>query len=161
MTGEATVAEVLDRARTILERAGIPDPRLEARLLASHALGVSVETVMAYPERRVARKREAELEAVVARRAAREPLAHIVGHREFWSHRFCVTPHTLVPRPDSECMVDAVLRWLGATPSNIRILDLGTGTGCVLLSLLAEVPTAWGVGVDISMAALEDRKSVV
>lgn len=155
MTADVTIADALDGARRTLAAAGIPNPRLEARLLASHALGVTGELIMGYPERRVAHGLKADLDAVVNRRARREPLAHIVGHREFWSLSFCVTPHTLVPRPDTESLVEAVLEWLGGRVVGVRILDLGTGSGCILLALLAELPKAWGVGVDASIDALQ------
>lgn len=154
MTAEATIADVLKGARRTLAAAGISDPRMEARLLASHALGITIEMIMGYPERPVDHGHNADLDAAVGRRARREPLAHIVGHREFWSLPFCVTPHTLVPRPDTETLVEAVLDWLGERNAGVRILDLGTGTGCILLSLLAELPSAWGVGADASIDAL-------
>jgi len=154
LTAEATIADVLRGAQRTLAAAGIANPRLEARLLASHVLGITIEMIMGYPECPVAHGHKADLDAAVGRRARREPLAHIVGHREFWSLPFCVTPHTLVPRPDTESLVEAVLDWLGERKAGVRILDLGTGTGCILLSLLAELPRAWGVGVDASIGAL-------
>lgn len=159
MTARVTIADALEGARKILATAGIPNPRLEARLLAGHVLGTAVEMIMGYPERQVAPARKADLEALVARRAGREPLAQILGYREFWSLPFSVNAHTLVPRPDTECVVAAALDWIGAKKCDLRILDLGTGSGCILLSLLSELPRARGLGVDISLAALHVARS--
>jgi len=90
---------------------------------------------------------------MVQRRAAREPLAYILGWQEFWSLRFSVSPATLVPRADSETLIEAALR---SRPDGVgRVLDLGTGTGCLLLAVLSEFAGAWGVGVDRNPAAAE------
>ena len=104
----------------------------------------------------------ASFEALLARRLARRPLAQVLGHREFWSLDFIVTEATLDPRPDSETLVSALLAAVGQTPP-VRLLDLGTGTGCLLLSLLSEWPGAWGLGIDRSpeaarVAALNARR---
>ena len=151
----ASVASELRHAATVLAAAGIENPRLEARLLLRDVLGVSMETLIGYPEQAVAKDDRAALRLLVARRAAREPLAYILGSREFWSLPFRVTPATLVPRPDSETLIEAALAHVGDRHRPLRILDLGTGSGCLLLALLSELPAAWGVGVDLSAAALD------
>jgi release factor glutamine methyltransferase len=91
---------------------------------------------------------------LITRRAAREPLAYILGWREFWSLRFRVSPATLIPRPDSETLVEAALALCPDPQAPIRVLDLGTGTGCLLLAVLHERPNAFGVGVDRSESAV-------
>ncbi len=100
---------------------------------------------------------EAELIGVFeARRIAREPVSRILGFREFWGRRFAIGPAVLDPRPDTETLIEAALALLGEAhhPGPLRILDLGTGSGCILLTLLAEMPQAWGIGADISSQAL-------
>ena len=151
----STVASELRRAAAALTAAGVESPRLEARLLLRHVLGVTMETLVGYPERSVGEYERTALRPLVARRAAREPLAYILGQREFWSLSFRLTPETLIPRPDSETLIDAALARIGKPDRPLRILDLGTGSGCLLLSLLSELPDAWGVGVDLSAAALD------
>ena len=99
-------------------------------------------------------EQEAALEALVRRREEREPIAYIVGEKEFWSLRFQVDPAVLIPRPDTETVVEAVLDQIAERTATLRILDLGTGSGCLLLALLSELPYATGLGVDDSPAAL-------
>jgi release factor glutamine methyltransferase len=99
----------------------------------------------------------AEFEALLARRAAREPLSHILGYREFYGRNFKVTRAVLDPRPDSETLIEAVLKSTTHHPP-LTLLDIGTGSGCLLLTLLAELPHATGVGVDISPDALAIAK---
>ena len=132
-------------------QAEIRSPALDARVLVTAACGLSYEDLLRDPGRpldpvecvRIAEWRE--------RRLAREPVSRILGRRAFWRHEFLVTPATLDPRPDSETVVESALavikqeRWLDRP---LRILDLGTGTGCLLLSVLAEMDTASGLGVD-------------
>ena len=130
---------------------GIADnPRLESRLLLAHALGLTQNDLIRHPDRRVD---VASFQTLLARRAAREPIALIVGHREFWSLRFAVSTATLVPRPDSETLIEAALTAFANRARPATILDLGTGTGCLLLALLTEFPSAWGIGLDLSSEA--------
>lgn len=128
-----------------LKAAGIEAPRREARLILAAALGTNAAGLMARDE-----VDEAAYEPLVARRAAREPLAYITGHREFWGLDFAVSSATLIPRPDTETLVEAVLD-SGQKPRTI--LDLGTGTGCLLLAILHEMPHAFGIGTDINPTA--------
>ncbi|MFT6582166.1 MAG: release factor glutamine methyltransferase [Alphaproteobacteria bacterium] len=148
----ASVKECLDEGVAVLGVARIEFPRMEARLLLAHASGLSVTTLLGYPERMV--ENHAVFLDLIQRRAAREPIAHLVGYREFWSMPFKVTPDTLVPRPDTETVIEAVLKFYADKPPPGRVLDFGTGTGCLLLTLLSEFPSANGVGVDVSPNAI-------
>jgi release factor glutamine methyltransferase len=148
-----TVGALLSRAAAAMGFAAVEAPRLDARLLLSHATGESVERLVAWPERAVAAREAVAFTALVRRRIAREPLAQIVGRREFWSLPFLTTRDTLTPRPDSEAVIEAVLRLFPDRAAPLRILDLGTGTGCLLLTLLSEYPAATGIGTDLSAAA--------
>jgi release factor glutamine methyltransferase len=144
----------LGECRAALAAAGIEAPALEARLLLAAALEVSIEQVIAWPERAVDPRARHRLSALLARRTAREPMAHILGRREFWSLDFAVTRDVLVPRPDSETLVAAALEQIADRAQHLRLLDLGVGSGCLLLALLSELPQATGVGIDCSSAAL-------
>ncbi len=144
-----TVAQAIRDAAARLD--GITDnPRLEARLLLGHALALSQHDLIRDPSRAVD---PTGFETLVARRARREPLALILGQREFWSMAFNVSAATLIPRPDSETLVEAALTTFTDRAPPEQILDLGTGTGCLLLALLKEFPSAFGVGLDLSADA--------
>jgi release factor glutamine methyltransferase len=149
-----TLRDAMSDAAARLTSAGIERSRFEARLLLGHALGASIEAIIADDQRTLSPQEQASFNALVGRRAAREPMAHIVGWREFYGRRFRVSADVLTPRPDSETLVEAVLEHLADRNAPLRILDLGTGSGCLLLTLLAELPQATGVGIDKSPAAL-------
>lgn len=151
-----TVGEAVKAVSGNLKSAGIDGSRLDARLIVAHAAEVTPETILIHPERELDAERRGEIANLMARRLAREPMSHILGVREFWSMTFEVSSDTLTPRPDSECLVESVLAEVrdGSFTDTLSILDLGTGTGCILLALLRELPHAKGVGVDISADAL-------
>lgn len=148
-----TVGEIFAAAVQRLSEAGVAEPRRDARLLIGHVLGGGPEIALGFPERAVGPAEARRIAALISLRAGRRPMAQILGRREFWSLPFLVTGDTLDPRPDSECLIEAALARIGDRKALLRILDLGTGTGCLLLSLLHELPNATGVGVDISPAA--------
>ena len=132
-----------------LAAAGIEGSRREARVLLAHALSVRSADLLTDPAATVPTE---VFDILLARRATHEPLALIVGHREFWSLDFAVSADTLVPRADSETLIEAAL---AAFPTRAvrHVLDLGTGTGCLLLAALHEFSAAFGVGVDRALAA--------
>jgi release factor glutamine methyltransferase len=146
--------KLLDEAAKRLRTAGIDSPRLEARLLLAHALGVSQDNIIAGAH--VPNAAElVRFEDALARRIAREPMAYILGRREFWSLSFAIDPAVLIPRPESERLVEEALRLFPDANAPLRVLDLGTGSGCLLLAFLSERPRASGVGVDISAEAIK------
>ena len=153
MSGASSVAESFAAVTRCLEEAGVATPGLDARLLVAHAMGMPADSVLSDRQRILS---DAEQEAVAhltGRRAAREPVSRLLGRKEFWSLPFRVTADVLDPRPDSETIVEAVLERHADRKARLRILDLGTGTGCLLLALLTELPCAHGIGADRSIAA--------
>ena len=149
-----TVGRLLAAAAARLAAAGIAEPRHEARLILALALGVETATVLGWPERPVEPKLAAGAEALVARRAKGEPLSRLRGKREFWSLDFALSSDTLDPRPDSETLIAAALADIPDRAATLRVVDFGTGTGCLLLALLSELPNATGIGIDIAAGAV-------
>ena len=142
----------LDEATRLLAEAGIDNPRAEARLLLAHALGVTREqTLAATPTP----DQSAKFDALIARRTAREPFAYITGHKEFWSLDFEVGPGVLVPRPDTETLIEEALRLVPDRNRPLRIADLGTGSGAILIAALKEFPHATGTGFESSPEAFQ------
>ncbi|MCM0611126.1 peptide chain release factor N(5)-glutamine methyltransferase [Marinobacter sediminum] len=118
------------------ERIPSDSPRLDAELLLSHVTGLSRTSFRAWPEREVSVAHAAEFEALVSERVNGSPIAYLLGHQEFWSLPLYVSPSTLIPRPDTECLVEAALSL--PLPASARVLDLGTGTGAIALALASE-----------------------
>ncbi|MEM1131205.1 MAG: peptide chain release factor N(5)-glutamine methyltransferase [Pseudomonadota bacterium] len=145
MTGNAALAAGVQR----LTEAGVPTPSRDARRLMAHALDIPPDRLTLVLPDLVAPAALARFEAAISARCHRQPVAQIIGYRDFFGRRFAVTQDVLDPRPETERLVLAAL----ASPAR-RVLDLGTGTGCLLVTLLAEWPEAVGVGVDISEPAL-------
>jgi release factor glutamine methyltransferase len=135
----------------------IESPELDARILIGQALGLDHAAVAAAAARQLSVAEQTAIAILARRRLAHEPIARIVGFKEFWSLRLRVTAATLVPRPETETLVEAALDAIarrGARSRPLRIADLGTGSGAILLALLSELPQAFGVGSDVSAAAL-------
>lgn len=152
---ELTVAEALADAMEHLEEAGVISAHLDARLLLAHVLCVGREYLTMHADAYLSDAELMAFDELIERRAAREPMAQILGQREFWSLNFHVTADTLDPRPDSETVIETVLHYVPNKNTRLMIADFGVGTGCLLLSLLSEYPQAHGLGVDISQAALD------
>jgi release factor glutamine methyltransferase len=148
------IATAVAAATGILAGAGIPEPRREARLILGLALDIDPAVALGYPERLIDEAARARFERLIARRAEHEPFARLKGSREFWSLDFALSPETLDPRPDSETLIEAALALLPDRQAPLRLLDFGTGTGCLLLALLHELPNASGLGIDVQPGAV-------
>lgn len=149
-----TVADLLTEARASLAAAGVETPDLDARLLVGAALGVTALALATDPYRQVDDAEAAVLAASLARRRDGEPVDRILGYREFWGLRLALGPATLAPRPDTETLVEAALTAFAGRSAPRRVLDLGVGTGALLLALLHEWPMATGLGIDLSPEAI-------
>ncbi|MEA2929910.1 MAG: release factor glutamine methyltransferase [Hyphomicrobiales bacterium] len=161
MTATLRGASVAQARRALAERlriAGIESPELDARVLIGHALGLDHTGLVAAAPQQLSDLTASQVERFAARRLAGEPVARIVGVREFWGLPLQVTPDVLVPRPETETIVELALDLVGRTGSRtrpLRIADLGTGSGAILLALLSELPNAYAVGTDIDVRALD------
>lgn len=150
-----TIKRALAEAYTLLAATEINTCHLDARILLEYVTGQSREIIVGYPEKTISDEQWQQFFTLIERRVAREPIAHLIGKREFWGNEFKVTADTLDPRPDSETLIEQALRLFPDKNTPLNILDLGTGTGCLLLTLLKEFPCARGVGVDRSFSALK------
>lgn len=145
--------------RSAFREAGIDTPALDARLLVTAALGLSATELLTGADAPLGPGPARVLERFAARRLAREPVARIRGCREFWGLAFALSPDTLVPRPETETVVETALRLRGDRDRAWRVLDLGTGSGCLLVALLTELPRARGLGIDRSARALATARA--
>lgn len=153
-----TYRELYEEGRRILEQAGLPDAALDARFLLEEVCGTNLQTLLVFPEKKVTEEEVKQYRAFVQRRKDREPTAMILGEWDFMGLTFRLNKSTLIPEQDTEVLVETALEELkrrGLAEAPLRILDLCTGSGCILLSLLHELRNADGLGTDLSEEALE------
>lgn len=150
-----SVKEALREAVNTLQKAHIESASLDARLLLEHAMSISREQLLFKMDESLSPAQTEAYRALVTQRATRRPMAQIIGKREFFGLSFEVTPAVLDPRPDSETLVEAVLKRVKDKQASLSLLDLGTGSGCLLLALLYELKNTTGTGVDLSEEALK------
>jgi len=152
------VLEALNLLAQAFRTAGIEDADVDARLLVGHALHLDRARLIAQSDRILEAREINVINALAARRLKREPVSRIIGLKEFWSIALAITPDVLVPRPETETVVEGALDFVvrgGLRMEKLRILDIGTGSGALLLALLRELPNATGIGTDISTGALK------
>ncbi len=153
-----TLGSVLAAAAAALAKAGCREPRRRARRLVASALEISAAELLIDADRMLGRTEVSRLVGLVDRMTRGEPLSRVLGRREFWGLEFELSEATLDPRPESETLVETVLSRIADRGAPLRVLDLGTGSGCLLLALLSEFPAATGVGVDISEGAIRTAR---
>jgi release factor glutamine methyltransferase len=153
-TDAGRVKAQLATTRATLATAGIPLPWLDAEILVAHVIKSSRERLHSHPERLLTVAQRARLHRLASRRAARVPVPYLVGEREFYGHMFRVTPAVLIPRPSSELLVELAVDWLKAHPGARRLIDLGTGSGAVAISVAKAVPRLGIEARDVSAPAL-------
>jgi release factor glutamine methyltransferase len=154
----ASVSEALQIIAQTFRAAGIDDADVDARVLAGHALHLDRARLVSQSDRVLEAREVNAISGLAARRLKREPVSRILGRKEFWSLALAITPDVLVPRPETETVVEGALDFVvrnGLRMEKLRILDIGTGSGALLVALLNELPNATGIGTDISRAALE------
>jgi release factor glutamine methyltransferase len=156
---QASRAAALAHLRNTLRKAGMEEATIEARILLFEACGIDATALARSPEVEIGAQAAARLAEWLERRLSREPVWRILGTREFWGLPFMLSPQTLVPRPDTEALVEMALRLADGIAPPRRILDLGTGSGCILIALLHELPDACGVGVDRSVEAAQTARA--
>ncbi len=153
-----TLGGAIRRLTEVFREAELGSAQLDARILAAEACGLSPGDSILKPDAALSGEEAQRIADFAARRLAREPVSRILGRREFWGLSFSISPDTLDPRPETELLVETVLDYAKAedhASAPLRLLDLGTGSGCILAALLAELPQAQGIGLDRSPAALE------
>jgi len=151
-----TARAAFEQLRAAFAAAGLDTPEADARLLIGHVLGFEPRRLVLEGARIVDADAAARLADLAARRLAREPVARLIGHWSFWGMDFALSPETLVPRPETETLVEAVLGFAdhhGGRARAFVLADLGTGTGAILAALLRELPEARGIAVDLSLGA--------
>ena len=153
-TDAGRVKAQLAKARATLTTAGIPLPWLDAEILLAHVVQSSRERLHSHPDRLLTVAQRARLRRLTSRRAARVPVPYLVGEREFFGHVFRVTPAVLIPRPSSELLVELAIDWLKAHHSARRVIDLGTGSAAVAISVAKAVPQVRIEARDVSARAL-------
>lgn len=153
-----TIRGLLHDAADRLGEAGVEGARLDVRVLLARAMRISREQLVA-ADRQPSAEEAAAFLAMIDRRAAREPLAYIIGHKEFWSLDFKVGPGVLIPRPDTETLIEAARSFFPARSASLAIADLGTGSGALLIAALKEFPNARGLGFERSPDALRYARS--
>ena len=156
-----TIQSWMEYARHILDEAGVEDIFIVLQTLLAHQLNTPKSWILAHPESIIPPLLQPELEKNLLQLSQGVPLAYILGYWHFYGHEFLVTPHTLIPRPETEILVESALHWLNGQPGSddFRYIDIGTGSGCIPISILLEVPVLSAFVTDLSFTALKIAKA--
>lgn len=152
---DCEILKALEVAAKAMAAAGVAEPLKDARILLGHSLSLPDERFYGLEKNKITSKQLKIYKQIVERRCLREPVSRIVGRRHFWDLTFRLAPCALDPRPDSEILVETVLSHINDRDKPLKVLDLGTGTGCLLLSVLYEFPNSKGTGIDIDPDCIE------
>ena len=152
------VNEAIDFAEQELKRSNNLNSRLDSEILVSHLINIPRESIYSKLKENLSSNKTEELQKLVSRRVKKEPIAYILNNKEFWSTNFYVDRSVLIPRPETEVLIDLILSQISNKNNYLNILDIGTGSGCILISLLKELVKAKGIGVDKSTKAIAIAK---
>jgi release factor glutamine methyltransferase len=152
------VNEAIAFAEQELKRSNNLNSRLDSELLVSHLINIPRESIYSKLKENLPSNKTEELQKLVSRRVKKEPIAYILNNKEFWSTNFYVDRSVLIPRPETEVLIDLILSQISNKNNYLNILDIGTGSGCILISLLKELIKAKGIGVDKSAKAIAIAK---
>jgi release factor glutamine methyltransferase len=152
------VNEAIAFAEQELKRSNNLNSRLDSEILVSHLINIPRESIYSKLKENLPSNKTEELQKLVSRRVKKEPIAYILNYKEFWSTNFYVDRSVLIPRPETEALIDLILSQIGNKNNYLNILDIGTGSGCILISLLKELVKAKGIGVDKSSKAIAIAK---
>ena len=151
------IENILNQGISILKENKIPNPHLDSRILLSESINKDIKHIILNSKEILNNKQLENFNSYIERRKKGEPIAYLINKKEFWKDEFYVNKDVLIPRPDTELIIEQVLK-IYSKQSQIQILDIGTGSGCILLSILKEIPNSYGVGIDISKKSIKISK---
>ena len=151
------IENILNQGISILKENKIPNPHLDSRILLSESINKDIKHIILNSKEILNNKQLENFNSYIERRKKGEPIAYLINKKEFWKDEFYVNKDVLIPRPDTELIIEQVLK-IYSKQSQLQILDIGTGSGCILLSILKEIPNSYGVGIDISKKSIKISK---
>ena len=151
------IENILNEGIDILQKNKIPNPQLDSELLLSRSIDRDKKHIVLNPKKLLSSKQSEKFKSLIARRKKGEPIAYLINKKEFWKDEFFVNKNVLIPRPDTELVIEQVLK-IYSKNSQLQVLDIGTGSGCILLSILKERSNFYGTGIDVSKKSINVSK---
>ena len=151
------IKNILNEGISILKKSKIPNPQLESEILLSNSIKKDKKYIILNPKKSLSSEQAETFKSLIERRKKKEPVAYLISRKDFWKDEFFVNKDVLIPRPDTELIIEQVLK-IYAKGSQLQVLDIGTGSGCILLSILKERPSFYGTGIDISKKSINVSK---